>query len=83
MGAETLRNQIIELLNTDNISYLEEVFEFALNKIQSVDSFDKLPIPIQELLQESLQQADRGEVISHDQVMEEVRKRYTIFMIYF
>jgi chromosomal replication initiation ATPase DnaA len=78
MGAIELRNQIIELLNTDNISYLEEVFEFALNKIQSVDSFDKLPIPIQELLQESLQQADRGEVIPHDQVMEEVRKRYNI-----
>jgi len=77
MGAIELKNKIIQLLNTDNVSYLKEVFDFAeKNKLQHTDSFQELPTPIQELLLESAAQADRGEFTSHDKVMEEVQKRY-------
>lgn len=79
MGAIEVKNKIMQLLNTDNLSYLEEVFDLAKKiKLQHTDSFQELPIPIQELLLESSAQADRGELTSHDQVMEEVQKRYNL-----
>ena len=42
------------------------------------DSFLELPNEIQEILLESSDQADRGELTPHAQVMEEVRERYNI-----
>ncbi len=79
MGVIELRNKIIQLLNTDNEGYLKEVFDFAeKSKLQHTDSFEKLPTPIQELLLESAEQADGGKLTSHDQVMEEVRKKYNL-----
>ncbi|AXG68709.1 hypothetical protein KORDIASMS9_00925 [Kordia sp. SMS9] len=79
MGAIELRDKIMQLLNTDNVSYLKEVFDFAQkNKLQHPESFQELPTPIQELLTESVAQADRGELIPHDKVMEDVRKKYNL-----
>jgi len=79
MGTAELRNKIIQLLNTDNVSYLEDVFDFAKNKrIQTGDPFLELPTEIQELLQESMEQAERGEVTPHAEVMAEVRKKYNL-----
>jgi hypothetical protein len=79
MGAVELRNKIIKLLNTDNIDYLKDIFEFAKkSKIEATDPFLELPNEIQELLLESQAQADRGEVTSNDEVMAEARKRFNI-----
>ncbi len=79
MGAIELRDKIMQLLNTDNVSYLKEVFDFAQkNRLQHSESFQELPTPIQELLTESAAQADRGELIPHDKVMEDVRKKYNL-----
>ncbi len=79
MGTAELRDKIIQLLNTDNLSYLEDVFDFAKNKrIETDDPFLELPTEIQELLQESIEQADRGEVTPHAEVMAEVRKKYNL-----
>ena len=76
MGTAELRDKIIQLLNTDNMSYLKAVFDFAKNKrIETGDPFLELPTEIQELLQESIKQADRGEVTPHAEVMAEVRKK--------
>lgn len=79
MSAIELRNKIIALLNTDNVRYLKEILEFAKkNQTQAPDSIEDLPTPIQELLTESINQADRGELTSHDVVMEEARKKYNL-----
>ncbi|CAA0234384.1 conserved hypothetical protein [Tenacibaculum maritimum] len=79
MGAIELRNKIIQLLNTDNIGYLKDIFEFAEKRKQDkTDPFKVLPIEIRELLNESIKQADRGEVTSHTDVMAEVRKKYNL-----
>ena len=79
MGTSELRAKIIQLLNTDNVSYLEDVFDFAKNKrIETDDPFLELPTEIQELLQESIEQADRGEVTPHTEIMAEVRKKYNL-----
>lgn len=40
MGAIELRNKIIQLLNTENISYLEDIFEFAEKKKSSTSEKD-------------------------------------------
>ncbi|MDA0779232.1 MAG: hypothetical protein O2961_00650 [Bacteroidetes bacterium] len=61
MGTAELRDKIIQLLDTDNVSYLEDVFDFAKNKrIETGDSFLELPTEIQELLHESIEQVARG-----------------------
>ena len=79
MGTAELRDKIIQLLNTDNMSYLEAIFDFAKNKRKETgDPFLELPTEIQELLQESIKQADRGEVTPHAEVMAEVRKKYNL-----
>lgn len=78
MGAVELRNKIIQLLNTDNISYLKDIFEFAERKKEETDPFLALPLEVQELLQESIKQAERGEVTTHEEVMAEVRKKYNL-----
>ncbi len=62
-----------------NQSAFEDVFDFAKNKrIQTGDPFLELPTEIQELLQESMEQAERGEVTPHAEVMAEVRKKYNL-----
>ena len=79
MGTSELRDKIIQLLDTDNVSYLEDVFDFVKNKrIETGDSFLELPTEIQELLQESIAQAARGEVTPDAEVMAEVRKKYNL-----
>ena len=61
MGVIELRDKIIELLNTDNISYLEDVFKFAeKKKSASSDSFLELPNEIQEILLESSRSTKRA-----------------------
>ena len=79
MGTAELKNKIIELLDTDNLRYLEDVFDFAKNKkVETNDPLLELPPEIQELLNESLKQADRGEVTPHAEVMAAVRKKYNL-----
>lgn len=79
MRTSEIRSKIIALLDTDNLSYLKDVFDFAKNKKGEInDPFLDLPTEIQELLDESSQQADRGEVSTHEKVMAEVRKKYTL-----
>ena len=79
MRTSEIRSKIIALLDTDNLSYLKDVFDFAKNKKGEInDPFLDLPTEIQELLDESSQQADRGEVCTHEKVMAEVRKKYTL-----
>ncbi|PQJ80306.1 hypothetical protein [Polaribacter porphyrae] len=79
MGAIELRNKIIQLINTDNVNYLKDIFEFAeKKKVNSTDPFLKLPKEVQELLNESIKQADRGEVTPHSEIMAEVRNKYNL-----
>ena len=79
MGTAELRSKIIALLDTDNLSYLEDVFDFAKKKkVEAIASFVELPEEIQSLLMKSIEQADRGELIPHAQVMEELRKKYNL-----
>lgn len=79
MGAIELRNRIIELLDKTDEKYLEEVLAFVENKqTLPANSIEELPSAIQELLNESIQQADEGNVIPHNKVMEEVKKRYNL-----
>ncbi len=80
MGIVELRNKIIKLLNTDDIDYLKDVFEFAERKkpLNNPESNPEIPIQIQKLLIESQKQADSGETTSHTDVMAKAIKRYNL-----
>jgi hypothetical protein len=79
MGAIELRNKIIKLLNTDNVDYLKDIFEFAKkSKSEQQDAFLELPNEIQDILLASKAQSDQGEVTSNIDVLAESRKRYNI-----
>ncbi|QHI36129.1 hypothetical protein IMCC3317_14830 [Kordia antarctica] len=83
MGAIELRNKIIELLNTDNVSYLEDIFEFAEKKKQPSSKSDTIAYTVQgkPLTQEAyvkqIKDADAsinaGEFISVEDLEEEIR----------
>ena len=47
MGAVELRNKIIKLLNTDNVSYLKDIFEFAEKKKQPSSKSDTIAYTVQ------------------------------------
>ena len=58
---------------------MKDIFDFAeKKKIDTTDPFLELPTQVQELLNESIKQADRGELTPHAQVMTEVRKKYNL-----
>ena len=69
----------MKLTDTNNENYLKEVLAFAENKqAQHSKSIEELPTPIQELLNESIQQADDEKLISHNEVVKEVEERYNL-----
>lgn len=77
MGTAELREKIIQLLNTDDQRSLEDVFDITINKrLETGGPFFEFPTESQELLQESIEQANRGEVTPHTEVMALVRKKY-------
>lgn len=47
MGSIELRNKIIQLLNTDNVSYLTDIFEFAEKKKDTSSDTDIVAYTIQ------------------------------------
>lgn len=47
MGAVELRNKIIQLLNTDNISYLKDIFEFAEKQKSNTSDDDVVAYTVQ------------------------------------
>lgn len=74
MGAVELRNKIIQLLNTDNISYLKDIFEFAEKKKSNTSDDDIIAYTVQgqplnrkeyvRQIKEAEDQIERGEFIT-------------------
>ena len=64
----------IEMADENELKQLESIFN-SLEK-EEEDWFNELPIPIQELLKESIKQADEGKTFSHEEVREMTRERY-------
>lgn len=83
MGAVELRNKIIQLLNTDNVGYLKDIFEFAEKKKQSSSENDVVafhpdgtPMTRREYkmaLDAAEKQIENGDFISAEDLEKEVR----------
>ncbi|MBL4887628.1 MAG: hypothetical protein JKZ03_04090 [Flavobacteriaceae bacterium] len=81
MGTIELRKKWIKSMTTVDERFLRMVdalYKSYTQEQEATDFFDELPKEIQELLMESLEQVKRGEVIPHNKVMADFRKKYNI-----
>jgi hypothetical protein len=65
---------IEKIVNTDNEVLLQQVK--ILLEGDGVESWDDLDPNLRASLEEGIAQSDRGEVIPHEEVMKEIRKKY-------
>lgn len=65
------------ILNTEKPSVLSKV-EAVFKKEKGADWWDELGDDVKTALDESLAEADRGELIPHEEVMKEVRAKYKL-----
>ena len=77
MGSIELREKLIQHINTSDEQSLKDLYDFAMQKsIEESDPFDELPELVQELLHQSIENAEKGNVHPHQEVMAEIKKRY-------
>ncbi|MFT5890435.1 MAG: putative transcriptional regulator [Dokdonia sp.] len=81
MGTVELKDivkQYVNIADDKILRIVKAVFESYQKEEKEVDFYDELPEAIKDLLEESIAQADRGEVTPHAEVMAEFRKKYNI-----
>jgi len=65
------------ILNTEKPSVLAKV-EAIFKKEKGADWWDEISDAEKEAIEEGLAEADRGELIPHEEVMKEVRAKYKL-----
>lgn len=65
------------ILNTEKPSVLAKV-EAVFKKEEGVDWWDEISDAERAAIEEGLSEADRGELIPHEEVMKEVRAKYNL-----
>jgi len=68
---------IQRILDTEEPSVLAKV-EAVFKKEKGVDWWDEIGEAERNAIKEGLAEADRGELISHEEVMKEVRAKYNL-----
>jgi len=80
MGATELKTDLHTIIdNIDDKNLLNKVYTVLLNLVTikpAVDFWDELSAEEKEAIEEGLAQADRGELIPHEEVMKEMRLKY-------
>ena len=81
MSTAEAKLQLIRLIdNTDDISLLDKAYA-ALSKLfskQQTDWWDEISAAEKASIERGIAQADRGELIPHEQVMKEIKSKYKI-----
>jgi len=78
MNLQTKKLELVQMiLNTEKPSVLAKV-EAVFKKEKGADWWDELGEDLKAELDESLAEADRGELIPHEEVMKEVRAKYNL-----
>ena len=78
MNLKAKKLELVQMiLNTDKPSVLAKV-EAVFKKEKGADWWDQLGEDLKAELEESLAEADRGELIPHEEVMKEVRAKYNL-----
>lgn len=79
MSSAEMKSQIIDLLgrDVDETTLSKIIVLLRANSRKGYDDWaDELPHEVQESLNISIQQAKDGEVVSHELVMDELRKEF-------
>lgn len=78
MNLQAQKLELVQLiLNTDQPNILEWV-SHILKQEKEIDWWDELPISVQQSIEAGIKEAERGETISNEEVMKEVRLKYDI-----
>jgi len=76
MDIQSLKLDLIsKIMTIDKPALLIEINEI-LQKETKADWWDNLPLEVQESILEGLTDIQNGNVLTHDQVMEEARQKY-------
>jgi len=78
MNLQTKKLELVQMiLNTEKPSVLAKV-EAVFKKEKGVDWWDEISDTERAAIEEGLAEADRGELIPHEEVMEKVRAKYNL-----
>jgi predicted transcriptional regulator len=79
MSTTELKSTLHTLIDSINDSKtLNAIYTLLSNKTKSVDFWDELSDEQKTEIEESIAEADRGELIPHEQVMKEIKAKYKI-----
>ncbi|WP_026452719.1 hypothetical protein [Aequorivita capsosiphonis] len=79
METRELKEALKKKIDNANDDVLLEILNLFNNEENEVDNWDKNASPaLKEALQKSIEQAERGEVIPHEEVMREIRAKYEL-----
>ena len=76
MNVQAKKLELVQLiLNTDRPSLLDKISQL-LKQEKEADWWDEIPESVQESIEISMKEADRGKTIPHSEVMKEARVKY-------
>lgn len=80
MSTAELKSNLFKLIDSINDSKtLQSIYTLIKNKgVSEVDFWDELSDEQKAEIEEAIAEADRGELISHEAVMAEIKERYKL-----
>ncbi|MFN5982431.1 MAG: hypothetical protein ACK46Y_13390 [Fluviicola sp.] len=77
--AENKLNLVQMIVESNDKTFISKILEYAnsLKTEKSIDWADELPEEVIQKLEKSIHQSKTGQVKSHDQVIENLNKRYS------
>lgn len=80
MSTAELKSSLYKLIDSINDSKtLQSIYTLISNKgVSEVDFWDELSDEQKAEIEEAIAQADRGELIPHEEVMAEIKERYKL-----
>jgi predicted transcriptional regulator len=74
-----VKSQLHQLIDTiDDVRILNAIKLLLQKQVQAKenDFWENLPIEVKQSIERGIEQADNGELISHETVMEEIKNKY-------
>ncbi len=74
-----VKSQLHQLIDTiDDVRILNAIKLLLQKQVQTKehDFWENLPIEVKQSIERGIEQADNGELISHETVMEEIKNKY-------
>ena len=76
MDIQTLKlNLVSKIMNIEKTSLLIEINKI-LQKENNLDWWDKLPVEVQESIMDGMDDIQKGDVYTHEQVIQEAKQKY-------